>query len=158
MAWRCGTDPGASGRGAGGVWRRPQRVAEAEAGTGTCGGGGLHDGRSLTATETFTNGYIVSCKGLKSNVDMKGIPDPLFIRQTDMESSGVTMISSFQTLSDEGNFVRFTIVQKLMPIWSPKRNGSKLVFLLRVTSNCEKESCAGVRILCHWGVNTIGEQ
>uniref|UniRef100_A0A0D9Y9N4 Uncharacterized protein n=1 Tax=Oryza glumipatula TaxID=40148 RepID=A0A0D9Y9N4_9ORYZ len=39
-----------------------------------------------------------------------------------MESSGVTMISSFQTLSDEGNFVRFTIVQKLMPIWSPKRN------------------------------------
>uniref|UniRef100_A0A0D9Y9N2 Uncharacterized protein n=1 Tax=Oryza glumipatula TaxID=40148 RepID=A0A0D9Y9N2_9ORYZ len=47
MAWRCGTDPGASGRGAGGVWRRPQRVAEAEAGTGTCGGGGLHDGRSL---------------------------------------------------------------------------------------------------------------
>lgn len=38
---------GKEGRGAGGEWRRPQRVAEAEAGTGTCGGGGLHDGRSV---------------------------------------------------------------------------------------------------------------
>uniref|UniRef100_A0A0E0N3X1 Uncharacterized protein n=1 Tax=Oryza rufipogon TaxID=4529 RepID=A0A0E0N3X1_ORYRU len=62
--------------------------------------------------------------------------------QTDTELPGATMISSFQIVFDEGNFVRFTIVQKLMPIWSPKRNDSKLVFLLRVTSNCVCEKKA----------------
>uniref|UniRef100_A0A0E0JQ23 Uncharacterized protein n=1 Tax=Oryza punctata TaxID=4537 RepID=A0A0E0JQ23_ORYPU len=53
---------------------------------------------------------------------MKGVPEPKFIRQTDILVSEATVITSFQTVSGEPQFVKFTVVQKLTPIWSPKRN------------------------------------
>uniref|UniRef100_A0A0E0FUQ8 Uncharacterized protein n=1 Tax=Oryza nivara TaxID=4536 RepID=A0A0E0FUQ8_ORYNI len=74
-------------------------------------------------TEGLRNGYIASSNILKSNVDMKGVPDPKFIRQTDMLASGATVITSFQTVSSGFQFVKFTFVQKLTPMWSSKING-----------------------------------
>uniref|UniRef100_J3L541 Uncharacterized protein n=1 Tax=Oryza brachyantha TaxID=4533 RepID=J3L541_ORYBR len=83
----------------------------------------LNREKELTDVETFTKGYIVSCKGLKSSVDMNGMPDSRFMRQTCMLVSGATVIASFQTVFDGFQFVKFTSVQKLTPMWSPNRNG-----------------------------------
>jgi hypothetical protein len=53
---------------------------------------------------------------------MKGTPVPKFIRQTDRELLGATVISSFHTVVDGFIFDKFTVAQKLTPIWSPNRN------------------------------------
>lgn len=78
--------------------------------------------KQLTDIERFRNGYIGSSNCRNSNAEMKGVPDPKFTRQTDMNSSGATVSTSFQIVSDEFCFVKFTVVQKLTLTWSPNRN------------------------------------
>lgn len=81
----------------------------------------IRDSR-LIDTEVLTKGYIVSSSGLSSNDDMKGIPKPKFIKQTDTELLGATVSTSFRITADGFKFVKFTASQKLTPIWSPNRN------------------------------------